>query len=56
MKVLLKKFTVLAAAFAMHFAVSACKDPNGKANRQSCTSITRNTAPKAIDMIILNIL
>lgn len=47
MKVLLKKFTVLAAAFAMLFAVSSCSDPNGKANPDKKAGDSTTTATAA---------
>ncbi len=47
MKVLMKKFTVIAAAFAMLFAVSSCSDPNGKANPDKKTGDNTTTAAAA---------
>lgn len=47
MKVLMKKFTVIAAAFAMLFAVSSCSDPNGKANPDKKAGDSTTTAAAA---------
>ena len=47
MKVLMKKITVIAAAFAMLFAVSSCSDPNGKANPDKKAGDNTTTAAAA---------
>ena len=43
----MKKFTVIAAAFAMLFAVSSCSDPNGKANPDKKAGDNTTTAAAA---------